>query len=607
MIPAYFSVVANHLWQSTVFAGIAGLLAAAMRNNHARTRHWLWLTASVKFLIPFSLLAGMGSWLGSLTGISAGSTASRAGGPELSVVIEQIGRPFPALPAHAAASAAATLAHDGRLLPALLLALWACGFLIVALSWWRRWRGVRAAVRAGSPLDLDVRVPALSSPAMLEPGVFGIFRPVLLLPQGITDRLAPAHLEAIVAHELCHVRRRDNLAAAIHMAVEAIFWFHPLVWWMGARLVEERERACDEEVLRLGSQPDVYAESILKTCQFYLESPLVCMSGISGSDLKKRIVRIMTQRAARKLDFGKKLLLAAAGTAAIAAPIMFGLMNAPHSRAQSPAATDTPPKTFDVASIKPDHGGTGLFRINAEPGRFVADNATVKFLLQYAYHVKESQISGAPGWTDAEHFDIEAKSDDSSGAAQPRLDRDAEGQQLRQMLQALLADRFKLTLHHETKELPIYELVVAKNGSKLHESPAAPDDSAPPSPLMPNGPQPRHSIRMMGRGDLSLNSEGLDMFAELLSRQPEVGRVVVNKTGLKGNYDFTLKWTPDPGQGQMLGGPGGGPSREAAPPPDANGPTIFTALQEQLGLKLESQKGPVDTLVIDHIERPSEN
>src|SRR6185312_10120322 len=149
---------------------------------------------------------------------------------------------------------------------------------------------------------LKTDLPTLSSPALLEPGVFGILRPVLLLPEGITDRLTSEHLSAILAHELCHVRRRDNLTAAIHMAVEAIFWFHPLIWWLGVRLVEERERACDEEVLRLGNKPHVYAESILKTCQFYLESPLTCMSGVTGSDLKRRVVRIMTQRIVDRLD-----------------------------------------------------------------------------------------------------------------------------------------------------------------------------------------------------------------------------------------------------------------------------------------------------------------
>jgi bla regulator protein BlaR1 len=602
MIPVYFTAaLANHLWQSTVFAGIAGLLALALRKNHARTRHWLWLIASLKFLIPFSLLSAVGSGLAWLTG---GLTASRVARPGLSVVMEQISQPFPRLQSVVAVAPAA-LAHHDSLMPALLLAIWACGFVAVAVSWWLGWRRIRAAVSAGSPLDLEIAreadVPVLSSPSMLEPGVFGIFRPVLLVPEGITDRLAPAHLEAILAHELCHVRRRDNLAAAIHMAVEAIFWFHPLVWWMGARLVEEREHACDEEVIRLGSQPEVYAEGILKTCQFYLESPLVCMSGIAGSDLKKRIVRIMTHQSADKLSLGRKLLLATAGIAAVACPIGFGLMNASQSLAQSPAATSTPPPSFDVASIKPNHGGTGLFMIRVEPGRFVANSVTVRFLLQYAYRVKDSQISGAPSWIDSEHYDIEAKSDDSSADAQRKATSDEEGAQLRLMLQSLLADRFKLTLHHDTKELPIYALVVAKNGSKLHESAATPDDAAPPGPPTPGGPQPRHSIRMMGRGDLSINAESLDMFTDLLSHQ--LGLLIVNKTGLKGNYDFKLKWTPDEGQGQMPGGPPG----DAAPPPDASGPTIFTALQEQLGLKLESQKGPMDTIVIDHVERPSEN
>jgi beta-lactamase regulating signal transducer with metallopeptidase domain len=94
--------------------------------------------------------------------------------------------------------------------------------------------------------------------------------------------------------EMCHVRRRDNLTAANHMVVEAAFWFYPLVWWIRARLVEEREQACDEAVLQSGSDAEVYAEGILNVCKFYVESPLACVSGISGADLRKRVVRIMT-------------------------------------------------------------------------------------------------------------------------------------------------------------------------------------------------------------------------------------------------------------------------------------------------------------------------
>src|SRR5262249_41984575 len=125
----------------------------------------------------------------------------------------------------------------------------------------------------------------LSSRTSLEPGIFGIARSILVWPQGISDRLDDAHLDAVMAHELRHVHHRDNLAAALHILVEAVFWFHPLVWWLGTRLIAEREHACDEEVLESGSDRQVYAESILKICEFCVGSPLTCVSGVTGADL----------------------------------------------------------------------------------------------------------------------------------------------------------------------------------------------------------------------------------------------------------------------------------------------------------------------------------
>src|SRR5579862_9731364 len=106
----------------------------------------------------------------------------------------------------------------------------------------------------------------MSCPSLLEPAVFGIFSPVLLLPDGIADRLTRDQLKSVLIHELCHIRRRDNLATAIYMVVESLFWFYPLVRWIGKRLMEERERACDEEVLRVSGNPDIYVEGILKVC-----------------------------------------------------------------------------------------------------------------------------------------------------------------------------------------------------------------------------------------------------------------------------------------------------------------------------------------------------
>ena len=130
--------------------------------------------------------------------------------------------------------------------------------------------------------------------------------PVLLWPEGLSEKLDDAHLEAVIAHELCHVRRRQHLMATIHMLVEAAFWFHPLVWWLGARLIDERERACDEEVLQRGSERHLYAESILKICEFCLSSPRPACQALRAPIWKKRMVHIMTDHVIRKPQLPSK-------------------------------------------------------------------------------------------------------------------------------------------------------------------------------------------------------------------------------------------------------------------------------------------------------------
>jgi bla regulator protein blaR1 len=350
--PTIAQALGDHLWQSTLFALAAGLLTLLLRKNHARARYWLWLAASLKFLVPFSLLVILGSHL-------PWTPNSSAPGAHLYSVMSEVSQPFsrPVAPATPAIPAATT----PHLLPIFVTAFWLCGFLVILSAWCVRWRKVSAAIHNAIPLHQGRELEALRrmeriagirrpinlllSSASLEPGIFGITRPVLLWPERISEHLGDAHLEAIFAHEVCHVRRRDNLAAATHMLVQAILWFHPLVWWLGARLVEERERACDEQVLQLGSERHVYAESILKTCEFCAGFPLACVSGVTGADLKKRIVHIMTQRAARKLDFSRKLLLGAAGSLVLTVPIIFGLLTATPGQAASqlaPAAAATP-------------------------------------------------------------------------------------------------------------------------------------------------------------------------------------------------------------------------------------------------------------------------
>jgi uncharacterized protein (TIGR03435 family) len=218
-------------------------------------------------------------------------------------------------------------------------------------------------------------------------------------------------------------------------------------------------------------------------------------------------------------------------------------------------------------------------------------------LITFAYDVRDFQISGGPGWINSERYDIQARPDRSEPAESlppdPRKMTDAQlktiGDQMRERLRALLADRFQLTIHRETKDAPVYALVVGKNGSKLQAAEEGKD-----------GPR---GMRM-GRGQLTGMSAPLSMLANTLSSQ--LGRPVLDRTGLTGKYDFKLEWTPDPGQGD---GPPGGlpPGIEAPPPPDPNGPSLFTAVQEQLGLRLESQKGPMEMIVIDRVEKASEN
>jgi beta-lactamase regulating signal transducer with metallopeptidase domain len=319
-----------HLWQSTWFAVGVALLTLAFRGNRARVRYWLWLCASMKFLIPFAPLVSVGGLL----------ATRRAVIPDTPVVIERIAV---SLAEPAMLTMPAAQAHRNVDWTPALSAIWFVGFGIITIIRLRGWWRVRAALRASTPMPLNVPVEVRATPGLLEPGVVGLLRPVLLVPCNIEERLTPAQLSAVLAHELCHVRRRDNLFAAIHMLVEAAFWFHPMVWWIGARMVEERERACDEGVLSLGGEPRDYAEAILNVCKLYVEYPLACVSGVTGANLKTRIEAIMNNRIGRGLNLSKKLVLTAAATAAVAIPVLIGAAIAQRvmlhiARAQPPQA-----------------------------------------------------------------------------------------------------------------------------------------------------------------------------------------------------------------------------------------------------------------------------
>lgn len=214
---------------------------------------------------------------------------------------------------------------------------------------------------------------------------------------------------------------------------------------------------------------------------------------------------------------------------------------------------------FEVASIKPNASGSrGPTIYNPTRGRFAIDSITLKALIAYAYDVREFQVSGGPSWVGSEEYNIVAKPQG-----------EASNERILAMAKDLLAERFKLTLHHESKEMPVLALTVAKGGARLHPSEGT------------GGPEIRG-----GRGRLVARKVTMGMLAAQLAGRV-LDRPVLDRTGIGGEFDVDLEWTRDES-------------------PDS-GPSIFTALQEQLGLKLETQKGVVDVLAIDHVERPSAN
>jgi uncharacterized protein (TIGR03435 family) len=263
--------------------------------------------------------------------------------------------------------------------------------------------------------------------------------------------------------------------------------------------------------------------------------------------------------------------------------------------AQSPPA----PPEFEVASVKPNTSGNNL--INIRPpvgGRFSATNARLRMLISIAYKVKDFEISGGPGWINTDGYDITAK------AANGNLDMD----QIRPMLQSLLADRFKLAVHRENKEMPLYVLMPTKNGPKLPEAKENGcqvfNPSSPPPPPPSPGELPPVMCGGFLRTPFALHAGKVGM-AQLVNVLSDIlGRPVIDKTGFTGTFDVKLEFSPEgTAFGAGVPGPVAGPQTDA----DTSRPSIFTALQEQLGLKLESQKGPAEILLIDHAEKPSEN
>ena len=666
MILSQLQPLANHLWQSTLFAGAIGLAVLALRRYGPQARYVLWLAASAKFLLPFSILARTGSWFGQHTNVPVL--------PPISLVIQQVNEPFTAEPfswdPDVSATSLAGTSYPAEWIAMALCTVWALGSLYVIFCWTRGWRRISEALRWASPavasIDHVAGVAVLSSPAVLEPAVVGVFRPKLLLPQDMESHLSALQLQAILQHELAHVRRRDNLTGLIHRAAEVLFWFHPLVWWIGARLNEARERACDEAVLRIGIEPEIYGEAILKVCELYLKSPVPFVTGVTGSNLKTRMEEIMSRRIAPQLTLVRKATLVVAGLVALAVPVAVGVLNVPLLKAQSRAQSETksqpqaqPPSpsapksqlpaepqlmaqqttaspkqvrepeserrpeekpAFEVATIKlarPDAVPKNqLVRVNST--RVSIPSMTLMTLIYTAYGDGGSntsmRVTGGPDWTNKTAFSIEGVS------AAP-----ATTQQQRLMLQTLLQERFALKVRMGEESVDLLALTVDRRDGTLGPKVKKWDGTCP-------GVMPALYLQVPRR---PLQRTADNKFVVEPGSAGDDADVPYCPTGYRTNGGMRIDGATMATAAAMLSLPPSrallgtitqdrtgltdrytmeldypfipSPTATADAVPDFTAGALSDAVREQWGLRLVRSKGPLKVILVESAQPPTEN
>jgi uncharacterized protein (TIGR03435 family) len=448
------------------------------------------------------------------------------------------------------------------------------------------WQQTLNRLKARAGISRPVRL--LISALVQAPAVVGWLRPVVLVPIGVLAGLPSEQVEALLIHELAHIRRHDYLVNILQSITEAILFYHPAVWWVSGHIRAERELCCDDVAVSLSGDAFTYA---LALAEMESSRPAHFNSAMAadGGSLADRIARLLGQSRPASRTLPGPAVMVSAILLVMAAYGMFG------------QSADSP--RFEVASIKVETSAVPRHIVRPLPGGGLhTENASVRMLMQNAYGLQSFQLAGGPGWIDSDGYDIDAKAGGNANQRQMWL-----------MLQSLLEDRFKLKVHRETKELPVYALTTAKNGLKLPRPTEG--GCASPTPdtstagwaggRMPVPGEGRPPMAICGSVNVLLRPSGARMqgghipMPELIRMLSMVlGSTVIDKTGFTELFDVRLDFLPDE-------------TTPALPPPpgaaDDPGASILIALQEQLGLKLESTKGPVAVLVIDHVERPTEN
>jgi beta-lactamase regulating signal transducer with metallopeptidase domain len=404
--------IAVHLWQSTLLLIAAWVLALACRRNAAAIRYWVWFAASAKFLVPLALLQQLGDYLG-----------------------RSLPEPLPVNPSLVDTANAMFVLPVARSvgiadgmpsqIAAVVVAVWTLGAALLCLRWIAQWRSIRSMLASAPQIYLDLPAPVRITSGDLTTGVFGIFRPIVILPGQLMRALSAKQLNAVLAHEACHIRRRDNLTAAIHRCVEVIFWFYPPVWWIGANLLRERETACDESVIEEGHEPVIYAESILSACRLGVTAQFPGVAASTGGNLTQRLSSIMSEQRAQPISRARFAVLFVTAILVCFAPIAAGIASGAIRE-----ASDAGPVTFDAIVLKPSEPGSWRSaHFDADAGRIVLKNFSLRHLISSAY--PSSTVNGEPETIDRIRYDIEAQWREHGGTSERNLYREL----LKQVLQ----------------------------------------------------------------------------------------------------------------------------------------------------------------------------
>ena len=417
------SALIDHLWQSTLFCAAVWSLTLILRAQRASVRHWLWQLASLKFLVPFSALYALGAAAGLPDAVEA------------PVIFDATAFAAPVIsPAVYVAPAASPADYYW-----ILLLAWGLGAALVALRWFAGWRAANSLTRATRPAP-GASPDALVTDADVEPSVARVFHPVVLLPAALLRRLTAAQLRAVLAHEHEHIARNDNLKAHLHRLVETLFWFHPLAWWIGRQLVEERERACDEAVLENGHDPGDYAAGIIAACRHCCEAarPRHLASALSG-DLAARIRHILACTRPAALGVLRGIALAAGTVAVAVLPVIAGAVDGTAHR-RATLAHNLAQLTSAAIRLHATAGAPPSVTVDGD--EVIVRNSSLRELVALAYGVPGFRVGGGGPGLDFPRYDIRAA---VPGAVTDPEDFDPQA--LRGLVNKLLGARFDFEIH----------------------------------------------------------------------------------------------------------------------------------------------------------------